>query len=96
MSPEQAELNQLDIDTRCDISALGVMLYELLAGQHADPHERLKTEAVLETLRCIREEEPRDPACGSAPPRSSRRLPPTAGSTRNDWGVCCAVNSTGS
>jgi serine/threonine protein kinase len=68
MSPEQAELNQLDIDTRSDIYSLGVLLYELLTGSTPLEKKRLHQAAMLEVLRIIREEEP---------PRPSTRLSST-------------------
>jgi serine/threonine protein kinase/tetratricopeptide (TPR) repeat protein len=57
MSPEQAELNNQDIDTRSDIYSLGVLLYELLTGTTPLTRERLHQTPFPELLRLIREEE---------------------------------------
>jgi serine/threonine protein kinase len=68
MSPEQAQVNNLDIDTRSDIYSLGVLLYELLTGTTPLEKKRFKQAAWDEVRRIIREEEP---------PRPSTRLSST-------------------
>jgi serine/threonine protein kinase/tetratricopeptide (TPR) repeat protein len=75
MAPEQAELNNLDIDTRADIYSLGVLLYELLTGSPPFTAKQLRSLAFDEMLRVIRECEPPRPSTKLS---SSAELPAIA------------------
>lgn len=62
MSPEQAELSGLDVDTRTDIFSMGVLLYELLTGNVPFPSRSLRNASIDDVRRRIREEDPKSPS----------------------------------
>lgn len=84
VSPEQAEMSGLDVDTRADIYSLGVLLYELLTGKTPLDGGKLWSSGLDEMRRTIREQDPVSPSSRLATMEDAERTT-TASRQRTDW-----------
>src|SRR2546427_695906 len=86
MSPEQAEITSVDIDTRSDIYSLGVLLYEVLTGKTPFDAKELLQAGLDEMRRTIREREPVKPSTRLTQEMAARGqpygVPPSGGQGR--------------